>query len=153
MVAARQLMIKLSLSTYCCVTLSSTLGKINEFCPLQKDNCPWLLQFAEGESNGRRLITLRNRRGGPNRTHPAFERHLRGKRAQGGAAPPLSANRGARRRLSSIELSAASSLAAGGDSSTGDEPLAAATFRATSSGLTHGYGLVIDWILMNGVAP
>ena len=134
-------MIKLSLSTYCCVTLSSTLGKINEFCPLQKDNCPWLLQFAEGESNGRRLITLRNRRGGPSRTHPAFERHLREKGAREGAAPPLSANRGAR----AIELSAASSLAAGGDSSTDDEPSAAATFRATSSGLTAMDGLLIGY--------
>ena len=132
-------MIKLSLSTYCCVTLSSTLGKINEFCPLQKDNCPWLLQFAEGESNGRRLITLRNRRGGPSRTHPAFERHLREKGAREGAAPPLSANRGAR----AIELSAASSLAAGGGSSTDDE--ASATFRATSSGLTAADGLLIGY--------
>ena len=132
-------MIKLSLSTYCCVTLSSTLGKINEFCPLQKDNCPWLLQFAEGESNGRRLITLRNRRGGPSRTHPAFERHLREKGAREGAAPPLSANRGAR----AIELSAASSLAAGGDSSTDEE--ASATFRATSSGLTAADGLLIGY--------
>ena len=132
-------MIKLSLSTYCCVTLSSTLGKINEFCPLQKDNCPWLLQFAEGESNGRRLIRLRNRRGGPSRTHPAFERHLREKGAREGAAPPLSANRGAR----AIELSAASSLAAGGGSSTDDE--ASATFRATSSGLTAADGLLIGY--------
>ena len=136
-------MIKLSLSTYCCVTLSSTLGKINEFCPLQKDNCPWLLQFAEGESNGRRLITLRNRRGGPSRTHPAFERHLREKGAREGAAPPLSANRGAR----AIELSAASPLAAGGNSplAAGGKASAAATFRATSGGLTAMDGLLIGY--------
>ena len=99
----------------------------------------WRTLVAEGESNGRRLIRLRNRRGGSGRTRPAFERHLREKGAREGAAPPLSANRGAR----AIELSAASSLAAGGGSSTDDE--ASATFRATSSGLTAADGLLIGY--------